>query len=76
MVEEYEAKKKPLVDQMNDIIGKVTTKQATLEQMESNVIDTGEAFNDLIYDLWKKLLTIEMQLYERCEVTFDEKLNF
>ncbi|XP_045526239.1 dynein regulatory complex subunit 3-like [Pieris brassicae] len=67
VVEEYETKKKPLVEQMNEIIGKVTTKQATLEQVETNVIDSGEAFTDLIYDLWKKLMTIEMQLYERCE---------
>ncbi|CAK1544955.1 unnamed protein product [Leptosia nina] len=67
VVEEYEAKKKPLVDQMNEIITKVTTKQATIEQIEPTIIDAGEAFNDLIYDLWKKLMTIEMTLYERCE---------
>ncbi|VVD03260.1 unnamed protein product [Leptidea sinapis] len=43
------------------------TKQATLEQMETNIIDAGESFNDIVYDLWKKLMTIEMQLYEQCE---------
>lgn len=68
MVFEFEEKKKPLVEQMNQIIGKYTAKQATLEQLEPNIIDAGEAFNDLIYDLWKKLMTLEMQLYEQCEV--------
>lgn len=53
---------------MNQIIGKFTAKQATMEQLEPNIIDAGEAFNELIYDLWKKLMTIEMQLYEQCEV--------
>ncbi|OWR55525.1 dynein regulatory complex subunit 3-like [Danaus plexippus] len=67
VVFEFEEKKKPLVEQMNQIIGKYTAKQATLEQLEPNIIDAGEAFNDLIYDLWKKLMTLEMQLYEQCE---------
>ncbi|CAG4962699.1 unnamed protein product [Colias eurytheme] len=67
VVEEFETKKKPLVEQMNEIINKVTAKQATIEQVEPNIIDAGEAFNELVYDLWKKLMSIEMQLYERCE---------
>ncbi|XP_050675184.1 dynein regulatory complex subunit 3-like [Leptidea sinapis] len=67
VVDEFQEKKKPLMDQMNEIIGKVTAKQATLEQMETNIIDAGESFNDIVYDLWKKLMTIEMQLYEQCE---------
>ncbi|CAG9561376.1 unnamed protein product [Danaus chrysippus] len=67
VVFEFEEKKKPLVEQMNQIIGKFTAKQATMEQLEPNIIDAGEAFNDLIYDLWKKLMTLEMQLYEQCE---------
>ncbi|XP_047534682.1 dynein regulatory complex subunit 3-like [Vanessa atalanta] len=67
VVAEFEEKKKPLIEQMNEIIGKFTSKKATIDQLEPNIIDAGEAFNDIIYDLWKKLMTIEMQLYEQCE---------
>ncbi|CAH0729933.1 unnamed protein product, partial [Brenthis ino] len=67
VVAEFEEKKKPLTEQMNQIIGKFTAKQATIEELEPNIIDAGESFNDLIFDLWKKLMTIEMQLYEQCE---------
>ncbi|XP_026499077.1 dynein regulatory complex subunit 3-like [Vanessa tameamea] len=63
----FEEKKKSLIDQMNELIGRFTSKKATIEQLEPNIIDAGEAFNDIIYDLWKKLMTIEMQLYEQCE---------
>lgn len=64
----FEEKKKPLVEQMNALIGKFATKQATIEQLEPQLMDLGEAFNDTLYELWKKLMTIEMELYERCEV--------
>ncbi|XP_045450916.1 dynein regulatory complex subunit 3-like [Melitaea cinxia] len=67
VVEEFEQKKKPLISQMNEIISKFMSKQVTLEQLEPDILDAGEAFNDIIYDLWKKLMTIEMQLYEQCE---------
>ncbi|XP_045766707.1 dynein regulatory complex subunit 3-like isoform X1 [Maniola jurtina] len=67
VVEEFEEKKKPLIGQMNEIISKFTKKQATIEQLEPNIIDTGELFNDVIFDLWKKLMSIEMTLYEQCE---------
>ncbi|XP_039755667.1 dynein regulatory complex subunit 3-like [Pararge aegeria] len=67
VVEEFEEKKKPLVGQMNEIILKFTNKQATIEQLEPNIIDVGESFNDVIFDLWKKLMSIEMTLYEQCE---------
>lgn len=69
VVEEFEQKKKPLISQMNEIISKFMSKQVTLEQLEPDILDAGEAFNDIIYDLWKKLMTIEMQLYEQCEVS-------
>ncbi|XP_028158558.1 dynein regulatory complex subunit 3 [Ostrinia furnacalis] len=67
VVSNFEAKKKPLVDQMNEIIRKFTSKQATIEQLEPQLMDLGEAFNDALYELWKSLMSIEMQLYERCE---------
>ncbi|CAH2090948.1 unnamed protein product [Euphydryas editha] len=67
VVDEFEEKKTPLINKMNEIISKFTSKQATLEQLEPSILDAGEAFNDIIYDLWKKLMTIEMQLYEQCE---------
>lgn len=68
VVANFEAKKKPLVEQMNGLISKFTAKQATIEQLEPQLMDLGEAFNDALYELWKSLMTIEMQLYERCEV--------
>ncbi|KAL0871762.1 hypothetical protein ABMA27_004260 [Loxostege sticticalis] len=67
VVANFEEKKKPLVEQMNALIGKFATKQATIEQLEPQLMDLGEAFNDTLYELWKKLMTIEMELYERCE---------
>jgi hypothetical protein len=68
-VEQFELKKKPLVDQMNELIQKFTSKQATLDQLEPVLVDLGETLNDTLYDLWKKLMSIEMQLYEQCEVS-------
>lgn len=53
---------------MNEIISKFTKKQATIEELEPNIVDAGESFNDIIYELWKKLMTIEMTLFEQCEV--------
>lgn len=69
VVEQFENKKKPLVDQMNEVIRKFTAKQATIEQLEPQLIELGDAFNDILYELWKSLMTIEMQLYEQCEVS-------
>ncbi|CAH2981430.1 unnamed protein product [Chilo suppressalis] len=68
VVENFEEKKKPLVDKMNELIQKFTTKQATIELLEPAIVDLGDAFNDVLYELWKSLMTIEMQLYEQCEV--------
>ncbi|KAG6444686.1 hypothetical protein O3G_MSEX003532 [Manduca sexta] len=67
VIEEFESKKKPLADQMNELITKFTTKQATIEQLEQTLVDLGETFNEVLYQLWKSLMTIEMQLYEQCE---------
>ncbi|CAG9793993.1 unnamed protein product [Diatraea saccharalis] len=68
VVENFEEKKKPLVTTLNELIQKFTSKQATIEQLEPLLVDLGDAFNDILYDLWKNLMTIEMQLYEQCEV--------
>ncbi|XP_052755007.1 dynein regulatory complex subunit 3 [Galleria mellonella] len=67
VLEEFEKKKKPLTEAMNEVIRKFSTKQATIEQLEPRIVDLGESFNDVLYELWKSLMTIEMQLYERCE---------
>ncbi|KAJ0178160.1 hypothetical protein K1T71_005983 [Dendrolimus kikuchii] len=67
VVEEFQKKKRPLVDQMNEVILKFSSKQATIEQLESQIIDLGDAFNDVLYAMWKSLMSIEMQLYEQCE---------
>ncbi|KAL4712059.1 hypothetical protein ACJJTC_003726 [Scirpophaga incertulas] len=67
IVDQFEKKKKPLVDQMNEIIQKFTSKQATIEELEPTLIDLGESFNEILYDLWKNLMMTEMQLYEQCE---------
>ncbi|XP_013190894.1 dynein regulatory complex subunit 3 [Amyelois transitella] len=67
VLEEFEKKKQPLVAQMNELINKFTTKQATIEDLEPKIMDLGEAFNEVLYELWKDLMTIEMRLYEQCE---------
>ncbi|XP_028029107.1 dynein regulatory complex subunit 3-like [Bombyx mandarina] len=64
---EYENKKRPLVNEMQEFINKFTTKQATIEELEPLIVDLGETFNEVLYHLWKSLMTIEMQLYEQCE---------
>lgn len=53
---------------MKDVIKKFVTKQSTIDQLEPVVVDLGELFNDMLYELWKSLMTIEMTLYEQCEV--------
>ncbi|XP_059053982.1 dynein regulatory complex subunit 3-like [Achroia grisella] len=67
VLEDFEKKKKPLVESMNEVIRKFSTKQATIDQLEPTIVDLGEAYNDVLYELWKSLMIIEMQLYERCE---------
>ncbi|XP_068618661.1 dynein regulatory complex subunit 3-like [Battus philenor] len=66
-VKQFEDKKAQFLNQMNELIGKFTAKQATLEQLEPNIVDLGESFNDALFELWKNLMTIEMHLYEQCE---------
>ncbi|CAB3247675.1 unnamed protein product [Arctia plantaginis] len=66
-VGEYEVNKKPFIDKMNEHMAKFKAKQITIEQLEPIIIDLGERYNDLLYDLWKNLMTIEMQLFEQCE---------
>ncbi|CAG4946971.1 unnamed protein product [Parnassius apollo] len=67
VVKKFEDKKARLVEQMNEIIVKFAAKQATLEQLEPSIVDLGETFNDTLFELWKNLMTIEMQLFEQCE---------
>lgn len=75
MVAEFEKKKKPLVDQMNEQINKFTTKQSTIDQLEPVIMELGDSFNDTLHELWKSLMTIEMQLYEQCEVSSSKNSN-
>lgn len=56
------------IDQMNEQIALYTDKKETLEQIEPRVVDLSETYNEVLYELWKKLMTLEMQLYEQCEV--------
>ncbi|XP_049874456.1 dynein regulatory complex subunit 3-like [Pectinophora gossypiella] len=67
VLKEFQIKKKPLVDQMNELIAKFTEKKATLEQVEPQIVELGDQFNDVLYDVWKKLMTLEMNLFEQCE---------
>lgn len=70
MVEEFEKKKKPLLDQMNEQINKFKTKQSTIEQLEPVIMELSDAYNDVLHELWKKLMTIEMRLFEQCEESY------
>ncbi|XP_075978515.1 dynein regulatory complex subunit 3-like [Anticarsia gemmatalis] len=67
VVAEYELKKQPLVEQLNELIAKYTSKQATIEQLEPSIVEVGDQFNETLYQLWKSLMTLEMQLFEQCE---------
>lgn len=62
-------KKLPLFDQLQEHINKFSAKQATIEQLEPIIMELGESFNDMLHELWKGLMTIEMQLFEQCEVS-------
>lgn len=47
---------------------KIDSKQMTIEEAEPFLIELGEQFHETLYELWKSLMTIEMQLFEQCEV--------
>lgn len=68
VIEEFENKKKPLIAELQTMVKKVNNKEETFENIESDLLDLGESFNDVLYEMWKKLMTIEMNLYEQCEV--------
>ncbi|XP_063623655.1 dynein regulatory complex subunit 3-like [Cydia splendana] len=67
VIAEYKKKKDNMIGQMQEIIDKFTTKEATIDQLEPKVMDLSDTFNDVLYELWKSIMTIEMQLYEQCE---------
>ncbi|KAG7295915.1 hypothetical protein JYU34_021005 [Plutella xylostella] len=67
VIDEYKQSKVRFIDQMNEQIALYTEKKETLEQIEPRVVDLSETYNEVLYDLWKKLMTLEMQLYEQCE---------
>lgn len=57
---------------MNDlklIIEKFQAKPEDIAEVEPEVMDLTEYFNDLVELLWKDLMTIEMTLFEQCEVS-------
>lgn len=53
---------------VTDLIAKYTAKQLTLEVVEPAIAEASDKFNELVYELWKSLMTLEMQLFEQCEV--------
>lgn len=63
-------RKKDLVDEMKEIIEKVLSKDkdSTLDIMEPRIVDLSDLFNEALFALWKELMTIEMRLFEQCEV--------
>lgn len=62
------------MDQVAEISAKFTSKQISLEQMEPMLLELGETYHDILYELWKSLMTTEMQLFEQCEVR-DRKIG-
>ncbi|KAF9806727.1 hypothetical protein SFRURICE_011431 [Spodoptera frugiperda] len=73
VLEEFQTKKKPVMDQVAEISAKFTSKQISLEQMEPMLLELGETYHDILYELWKSLMTTEMQLFEQCE---DARVQF
>ncbi|XP_022830342.1 dynein regulatory complex subunit 3-like isoform X1 [Spodoptera litura] len=73
VLEEFQTKKKPIMAHVAEISNKFTTKQISLEQMEPMLLEIGESYHELLYELWKSLMTTEMQLFEQCE---DSRVQF
>ncbi|CAH0694009.1 unnamed protein product [Spodoptera exigua] len=73
VLEEFQGKKKPIMAQVADISNQFKAKQISLEQMEPMLLDLGETYHEMLYELWKSLMTIEMQLFEQCE---DSRVQF
>ncbi|KAJ2943667.1 hypothetical protein O0L34_g16779 [Tuta absoluta] len=67
VVTEFEIKKVPLMESLHKLIQKFTEKKATLELIEPQISDLTDLYNDLLYDIWRKLMTLEMNLFEQCE---------
>lgn len=68
VIADYEKKKAPLFSTLQGLLAKFVSKQATLEQLEPQILDFSDIFNDVLYECWKQLMTIEMNLFEQCEV--------
>lgn len=68
VLDEFEANKKPVMDQVNEISKEYNAKQITLDEMEQLLVELGETYHEMLYELWKSLMTLEMQLFEQCEV--------
>lgn len=69
VITEYEKKKAPLISTLQGLQAKFVAKQATLEQLEPQIVDLSDTFNEVLYDCWRQLMTIEMNLFEQCEVS-------
>ncbi|KAJ8713615.1 hypothetical protein PYW07_013985 [Mythimna separata] len=73
VLEEFESQKKPIMDQVNSVSTQYTAKQISLDDFEQILVDLGESFNEILYELWKSLMTLEMHLFEQCE---DSRVQF
>ncbi|GBP79774.1 Dynein regulatory complex subunit 3 [Eumeta japonica] len=69
VVEEFENEKKPLTSKLNALIEQVTSKAVSVFEIDSTLIELGENFGKIVYNLWKNLMSIEIQLFEQCEET-------
>ncbi|CAH0584433.1 unnamed protein product [Chrysodeixis includens] len=70
---DFEVKKKPIMDKVKEYSGKIEAKQMTVEEADPLLVELGEQFHETLYELWKSLMTIEMQLFEQCE---DSRVQF
>ncbi|KAJ8715983.1 hypothetical protein PYW08_013268 [Mythimna loreyi] len=73
VLDEFEAKRKPVMEQVNEISVQYSAKQISMDEMEQVLVELGESFNEMLYDLWKSLMTLEMHLFEQCE---DSRVQF
>ncbi|PZC75733.1 dynein regulatory complex subunit 3 [Helicoverpa armigera] len=73
VLEEFEEKKKPVMEKVREISDQFNSKLITLEQMEPMLLELGESYHEVLYELWKSLMTTEMQLFEQCE---DSRVQF
>ncbi|XP_026746550.1 LOW QUALITY PROTEIN: dynein regulatory complex subunit 3-like [Trichoplusia ni] len=72
-LDEFHEKKKPIMAKVDEYFSKIDAKQMAVEEAEPLLIELGEQFHETLYELWKALMTIEMQLFEQCE---DSRVQF